>query len=56
MKKFKEIELPRIVSRDEWFAVRQALLAKKKEFTRQCDALNAERRRLPLWLPTWPAP
>ncbi len=39
---------PQIVSRDEWIAARRALLAREKEFTRQRDALNAERRRLPM--------
>jgi predicted dithiol-disulfide oxidoreductase (DUF899 family) len=38
---------PRIVSKDEWRAARDALLVKEKEFTRQRDALAAERRRLP---------
>jgi predicted dithiol-disulfide oxidoreductase (DUF899 family) len=37
----------RIVSREEWLAARQDLLAKEKEFTRQRDALSAERRKLP---------
>lgn len=37
-----------VVSRDEWLAARKALLAKEKAFTRQRDALNAERRRLPM--------
>ena len=40
--------LPRIASRDEWTAARTALLAKEKELTRQRDALNAERRALPM--------
>ena len=39
---------PKIVSRDEWLAARKALLAREKEFTHQRDALNAERRRLPM--------
>jgi predicted dithiol-disulfide oxidoreductase (DUF899 family) len=39
---------PRVVSRDEWLAARRRLLALEKEFTRQRDALNAERRRLPM--------
>ena len=43
-----KIALPRIVSRDEWLAAHEAFLAKEKEFTRQRDALNAERRRLPM--------
>ena len=39
---------PPVVSRDEWVAARKQLLAREKEFTRQRDALNAERRRLPM--------
>jgi predicted dithiol-disulfide oxidoreductase (DUF899 family) len=39
---------PQVVSRDEWLAARVQLLAKEKEFSRQRDALNAERRRLPM--------
>jgi predicted dithiol-disulfide oxidoreductase (DUF899 family) len=42
------IALPQIVSRDEWLAARKAFLAREKEFTRQQDRLNAERRRLPM--------
>jgi predicted dithiol-disulfide oxidoreductase (DUF899 family) len=40
--------LPRAVSRAEWLAARDALLIKEKEATRARDALNAERRRLPM--------
>jgi predicted dithiol-disulfide oxidoreductase (DUF899 family) len=40
--------LPEVVSRQEWLAARVALLAKEKELTRARDALNAERRRLPM--------
>jgi len=40
--------LPKAVSRDEWLAARRALLAKEKELTRHRDAVNAERRRLPM--------
>ncbi len=40
--------LPQIVSRDEWLLARKELLAKEKEATRRRDALNAERRRLPM--------
>jgi predicted dithiol-disulfide oxidoreductase (DUF899 family) len=40
--------LPQVVSRDEWEAARKELLAREKELTRQRDALNAERRRLPM--------
>ncbi|MGH7631665.1 MAG: DUF899 domain-containing protein, partial [Gemmatimonadales bacterium] len=39
---------PRIVSQDEWLVARKELHAKEKELTRQRDALNAERRRLPM--------
>jgi predicted dithiol-disulfide oxidoreductase (DUF899 family) len=40
--------LPRIATRDEWVAARKELLAKEKELTRQRDALNVERRNLPM--------
>jgi predicted dithiol-disulfide oxidoreductase (DUF899 family) len=40
--------LPKIASRDEWMAARMELLAREKELTRQTDALNADRRRLPM--------
>lgn len=40
--------LPQIVSRDEWLAARLRLLEKEKAHTRARDALNAERRRLPM--------
>ena len=39
---------PQVVSRDEWLAACRQLLAREKEFTRQRDELNAERRRLPM--------
>lgn len=39
---------PKVVTRDEWLVARRQLLAKEKEFTRQRDALTAERRRLPM--------
>src|SRR6186997_1920121 len=41
-------ELPAVSSRDEWLAARIELLRKEKEHTRMRDALNAERRRLPM--------
>jgi predicted dithiol-disulfide oxidoreductase (DUF899 family) len=41
------MDYPQVVSRDEWLVARRALLAREKEFTRQRDALNAQRRRLP---------
>jgi predicted dithiol-disulfide oxidoreductase (DUF899 family) len=40
--------LPRVASRAEWKAARRALLDKEKEFTRRRDALNIERRELPM--------
>ncbi len=43
-----ELNLPNVVSRDEWLAERKKLLTKEKELTRARDALNAERRRLPM--------
>jgi predicted dithiol-disulfide oxidoreductase (DUF899 family) len=42
------MSLPDAVSREEWLAARKALLVKEKELTRQRDALNAERRRMPM--------
>jgi predicted dithiol-disulfide oxidoreductase (DUF899 family) len=43
----KTIELPKLVSRDEWLAARKELLKQEKELTRQRDALSAKRRELP---------
>ncbi|WP_221360842.1 DUF899 domain-containing protein [Streptomyces beigongshangae] len=40
--------LPRIVSREEWRAAREELLVREKAATRARDALNADRRRLPM--------
>jgi predicted dithiol-disulfide oxidoreductase (DUF899 family) len=42
------MSLPDVVSREEWLLARKGLLAKEKELTRRRDALNAERRRLPM--------
>ena len=42
------MSLPRIASRKEWLAARTELLAKEKELTRLRDALNTERRCLPM--------
>jgi predicted dithiol-disulfide oxidoreductase (DUF899 family) len=36
-----------VVSQAEWLAARKELLAKEKSFSRQRDALSAERRKLP---------
>lgn len=40
--------LPEITSREEWRAARAELLVREKAATRARDALNAERRRLPM--------
>ena len=37
-----------VVSKGEWVEARKRLLAREKEFTRQRDALSAERRKLPM--------
>jgi predicted dithiol-disulfide oxidoreductase (DUF899 family) len=42
------MSLPEIVSHEEWLVARKDLLAKEKTLTRQRDALNADRRRLPM--------
>lgn len=42
------VSLPRIVSQDEWQAANEAMLAREKAATRARDALNAERRRMPM--------
>jgi predicted dithiol-disulfide oxidoreductase (DUF899 family) len=40
--------LPTVASRDDWLVARRALLAREKELTRARDALNTERRNLPM--------
>jgi predicted dithiol-disulfide oxidoreductase (DUF899 family) len=42
------MSLPDVVSREEWLVARKAILAREKELTRQKDALNADRRRMPM--------
>jgi predicted dithiol-disulfide oxidoreductase (DUF899 family) len=42
------MSLPDVVTREEWLEARKALLAKEKALTRERDALNAERRRMPM--------
>src|SRR3989475_7583350 len=42
------MELPKVVSQEEWQAARDELLVKEKEATRARDALAAKRRRLPM--------
>lgn len=40
--------LPKVVSREEWREARVRLLEKEKAHTRQYDAINRERRELPM--------
>ena len=42
------MSLPEIASPEQWLIARKELLLREKEHTRQRDALNAERRRLPM--------
>lgn len=42
------MSLPDVVSREQWLEARRTLLAQEKQHTRQRDALNADRRRLPM--------
>jgi predicted dithiol-disulfide oxidoreductase (DUF899 family) len=42
------MSLPDVVSREQWLEARRQLLAREKEATRARDALNADRRRLPM--------
>lgn len=39
---------PDVASREEWLAARKKLLAREREVTHLRDAVNAERRRLPM--------
>ena len=41
------MDMPPVVSPDEWKAAREEMLVKEKEHTRARDALAAERRRMP---------
>jgi len=41
------MNLPPVVSAEEWRAAREEMLVKEKELTRARDALGAERRRMP---------
>jgi predicted dithiol-disulfide oxidoreductase (DUF899 family) len=43
-----DLNLPRIVSREEWLQARLDLLAREKELTRTRDRLNTARRELPM--------
>ena len=42
------MSLPKIVSQDEWHATAKAFLAREKEVTKIRDALNTDRRQLPM--------
>ncbi len=42
------MSLPEITTREDWLVARKELLVREKELTRQRDALNADRRRLPM--------
>lgn len=42
------MSLPRITSREEWWAARKELLAEEKALTERRDALNVRRRELPM--------
>jgi predicted dithiol-disulfide oxidoreductase (DUF899 family) len=42
------MSLPRIASREEWLAARTALMADEKALTQRRDALNIQRRELPM--------
>ena len=43
------MDMPKIVSRQDWDAAREQLLVKEKSVMRAHDALAAERRRMP-WM------
>ena len=42
------MSLPRIASREEWLVARKELMLKEKDLTQRRDALNVERRELPM--------
>ena len=42
------MSLPEITTREQWLEARKQFLAREKEATRERDALNADRRRLPM--------
>ncbi|WP_028927151.1 DUF899 domain-containing protein [Pseudonocardia acaciae] len=42
------MNLPDVVTREEWLAAREELLAEEKALTRHRDEVNARRRRLPM--------
>ncbi len=42
------MSLPEVTTREKWLVARKDLLAREKAMTRQRDALNSDRRRLPM--------
>lgn len=42
------MSLPEVTTREKWLVARKELLAREKQQTRERDALNADRRRLPM--------
>jgi predicted dithiol-disulfide oxidoreductase (DUF899 family) len=42
------MDFPDVVTREQWLETRKRLLGREKQSTRERDALNAERRRLPM--------
>jgi predicted dithiol-disulfide oxidoreductase (DUF899 family) len=42
------MSLPEVTTREDWLAARREFLVREKELMRQRDALNADRRRLPM--------
>src|SRR4051812_26003584 len=42
------MSLPRIATKDEWLAARTELLSAEKDLTQRRDALNTQRRELPM--------
>lgn len=44
----KTTSMPQVVSQEAWRMAREALLDQEKELTRQRDAVNSARRRLPM--------
>jgi predicted dithiol-disulfide oxidoreductase (DUF899 family) len=42
------VSLPEVTTREKWLVARKELLVREKQQTRQRDALNADRRRLPM--------
>jgi predicted dithiol-disulfide oxidoreductase (DUF899 family) len=44
------VAYPDVVTREQWLSARKRLLEQEKKSTRERDALNAERRRLPMVL------